>query len=224
MTRLEFLEKSRNKHGYKYQYIDLCDKINVKDKIKIVYQGSSYTQTVEKHLMGRCPEKSVKKLNTVDFIRKSREVWGDKYDYSESEYTGSLDLIKIKLDGFVYYQRAQSHLSGNMPEYNKEDIRYSTIRVEEEYKKDIEDFLTNYSIFFEKNVRIQGLLFSFYLTKNRVIIEYYSEIHFSNNGLVLEREKRKSYCEDEYYKLIELDYNDKNILWELLYNNLNIIK
>ena len=37
MKRIEFLEKAHNKHGYKYNYVDLSDKIILSDKIKIEY-------------------------------------------------------------------------------------------------------------------------------------------------------------------------------------------
>ena len=63
MKKSNFLEKARNKHGYKYKYLNLSDKITLKDKLDINYDGELYTQTVSKHLMGRCPEKSIAKKN-----------------------------------------------------------------------------------------------------------------------------------------------------------------
>lgn len=221
MTRLEFLEKSRNIYGYKYDYPDLSEKINYKDKIKVIFEGFEYSQTVEKHLMGRCPEKNIRKITTEEFIEESKKVWGNKYDYSESIYKGSLEPIKIILDGFVYNQRAKSHLDGISPEYNKNDFRSLVKKDEKKYKEEIEEFLNKYGFTYEKNQRINGLNFSFFLIDHRIVIEYYSEYHFSDIYLIKERIKRSGMCEDEFINFIEFTYQDKNILWELLYQNLS---
>ena len=101
MTRLEFLEKARNIHGYKYKYPSLEDKITLKDKIEIILEEDLFTQTVSKHLMGKCPEKKIIKRTTQDFIQEAKDVWGDKYDYSLVEYNGSVTEVKIILDGFI---------------------------------------------------------------------------------------------------------------------------
>jgi very-short-patch-repair endonuclease len=52
----------------------------------------------------------MKKLTTEDFIEKAKSVHGDKYDYSKSIYTSSLDLITIicPIHG-EFSQAAQSH-------------------------------------------------------------------------------------------------------------------
>ena len=39
MTREEFLERARDKHGYKYQYPNLSDKVLSTDSIDIIYNG-----------------------------------------------------------------------------------------------------------------------------------------------------------------------------------------
>lgn len=220
MTKQEFLEKSRNIHGYKYKYVDLKDVFSVKEKVKMLYNDEEFEQTVEKHLMGRCPEKNPVKLSTKEFILKSKKVWGDKYDYSESEYKGSLEPIKIIHEGYVYYQRAQSHLDGITPEYNKNNLKTKVNSVEEKYKKEIEEFLNHYSITYEKNKILNNLNFSFYLTDKRIIIEYYSEHHYTDKYLTKERIKKREYCEEEFINLIEFNFKDRNILWELLYKNL----
>jgi len=220
MKKKEFLEKSRNIHGYKYDYLDLKDNFSVKDKIIISFEGENYLQTVEKHLMGRCPEKNFDKLTTKDFIERSKKIFGDKYDYSETEYKGSLNEVKIILDGFVYYQRAQSHLEGISPEYNKNDLRSKVKKVEFNPKKEIEEFLDEYEFLYEKNQRISGFNFSFYLLDFRLVIEYYSEPYFNDSYLIKERINKRDYCEDDFIDYIEFTYKDKNILWELLFQNL----
>jgi len=220
MKKKEFLEKSRDLHGYKYDYIDLKDNFGVKDKIKILFEGEEYLQTVEKHLMGRCPEKNLNKLTTQEFIEKSKKIFGDKYDYSEAEYKGSLENVKIILDGFVYHQRSQSHLEGISPEYNKNDLRSKVKKLEFNPKKEIEEFLNEYGFLYEKNQRISGFNFSFYLLDFRLVIEYYSDPYFNDSYLIKERINKRDYCEDDFIDYIEFTYKDKNILWELLFQNL----
>ena len=113
MTKLEFLERARNKHGYKYKYPSLKDKVLSKDIIDIEYNGVIYKQKVVKHiLLGRCPEKSKPTKNTEQFIKEAREVWGDKYDYSLTKYKGALKKVKIIYDGITFEQIASSHLKG----------------------------------------------------------------------------------------------------------------
>ena len=117
MTKYEFLERAREKHGYKYQYPNLKNKILSSDDIDILYNGALYKQKVVKHiLLGRCPEKNTPSKTTEQFINEAKEVWGDKYDYSLTEYKGALKKIKIIYDGVVFEQVASSHLSGQCPE------------------------------------------------------------------------------------------------------------
>jgi hypothetical protein len=112
MTKQEFLDRAREKHGYKYQYPNLSDKVLSSDDIDILYNGVLYKQKVVKHiLLGRCPEKNTPIKTTEEFIRESKLIWGDdKYDYSITEYNGSLKTIKIIYEGIVFEQIASSHL------------------------------------------------------------------------------------------------------------------
>ncbi|AWL27108.1 hypothetical protein DJ533_00035 (plasmid) [Acinetobacter defluvii] len=55
----------------------------------------------------------MKKLSLEDFIKKSRIVHGDKYDYSESVYKGALQKIKIICPTHgAFEQIANNHLQG----------------------------------------------------------------------------------------------------------------
>ena len=103
MTKDEFLEKARNKHGYKYVYLNLKEKIKLSDYIDIMYDGIMYKQNVYKHIsLGRCPEKNTPRKTTEQFIEESKKIWGDKYDYSLTEYNGALKKVKIIFEGIVF--------------------------------------------------------------------------------------------------------------------------
>jgi very-short-patch-repair endonuclease len=118
MTKQEFLDKARKKHGYKYQYPNLSDKVLSTDYIDIIYDGVLYKQKVVKHIkLGRCPEKNTPTKTTDEFIKEAKEVWGEKYDYSLTDYQGALKPIKVIYDGVVFEQRAVSHLI-SAPELN----------------------------------------------------------------------------------------------------------
>lgn len=112
MTKQEFLDRAREKHGYKYQYPTLTDKILSTDDIDILYNGELYKQKVVKHItLGRCPEKNTPTKTKEQFIKEAEEVWGKgKYDYSLTEYKGALKPIKVIYDGVIFEQIASTHL------------------------------------------------------------------------------------------------------------------
>lgn len=117
MTRLEFLERAREKHGYKYNYPNLAEKVLSSDVIEVLYDNVCYKQTVNKHIyLGRCPEKNTPRKTTQEFIKEAKDIWGDRYDYSLVEYKGALKKVKILCDGVILEQVAVSHLQGLSPE------------------------------------------------------------------------------------------------------------
>ena len=123
MKKQTFLEKARDVHGYKYEYINLPDKILYNDYIELLYKGVKYKQRVVKHIMlGRCPEKDMILKTNEQFILESKKIWGDKYDYSLVDYKGSLKRVKIIYDGVIYEQMASGHLKGYAPEHMNKEI------------------------------------------------------------------------------------------------------
>jgi len=110
-----FIEQSNKIHNYKYDY-SLVDYINDKTKVKIICKKHNvFTQLPSHHLKGigcyKC--NGGYQLNTQDFIEKSKEIHGDKYDYSLSCYTKSRNKIEIicKKHG-KFEQTADSHVRG----------------------------------------------------------------------------------------------------------------
>ena len=117
MTKQQFLERAREKHGYKYQYPTLPENINSNENIDILYNEITYKQKVVKHiLLGRCPEKNTPILTQTEFIKKCKSIWKNKYDYSLTEYKGANKKIKIIFEGIIFEQIAQSHIKGIAPE------------------------------------------------------------------------------------------------------------
>jgi len=224
MKRLEFLEKARNTHGYKYNYLNLSDKVTLNDRIEIEYNGEIYKQSISKHLMGRCPEKSIKRKTTEDFILESKEIWKDKYDYSLTEYTGSLNNIKIIYNGIIYEQRASSHLLGLAPEFRSNEeslLRDKVNQSDNEGIKEIKEFLDKYQIEYEMNKNLDNNIFQFYVPNRRTIVEYLSKEHY----LIKDIDKvKKDYCEDNYIDSIRIRHNQFDDIYQILWENLkNVI-
>jgi len=225
MKKMEFLEKARNTHGYKYNYLNLSDKVTLNDRIDIEYKGEIYIQSVSKHLMGRCPEKIIKRKTTEDFILESKKIWGNKYDYSLTEYTGALNNIQIIYNGIVYEQRASSHLLGLAPEFrnNEESLLRDKINQSDlNGIKLIQEFFEKYKIDYEKNKNLDNIIYQFYIPNKRTIVEYLSKEHYLIKDL---DKKKESYCEDSYIDLIRIRYDQFDDIYRILYENLkNYIK
>jgi very-short-patch-repair endonuclease len=115
LTTDTFISKARIIHGDKYDY-SLVDYINSSTKVKIIFNGITYEQKPEGHLIGKCPECMVKKSNTYDFIKKSKLIHDDKYDYSLVNYINNSTKVKIILNDIIYEQTPAKHLSGKCPE------------------------------------------------------------------------------------------------------------
>ena len=107
-TTNEFIEDSRKVWGYKYDY-SLVDYKGSYTEVIIKFKGKEYLQTPSQHLSGyKCEKANIK--NTSDFIKKSIEKYGNKYDYSLVEYKGIQENVKILYNGIVYEQKASNHL------------------------------------------------------------------------------------------------------------------
>lgn len=226
MTKLEFLESARNVHGYKYKYLELYDKLRLSDKITLEYNDEIYTQTISKHLEGRCPEKTTKKKTTTEFIIEAIKVWGNKYDYSLVEYTGALNTVKIMYNGIIYEQRAKSHLNGLAPEFRKND---KASIFDNNGLNDIREFLIKYKVSFKENYIIDQFIFDFYLLDIGYLIEYKGIHHYEPiedigydvyNNMCIEDKKKLEYCDDNYINLITIKYNEIDDIYMILWQSL----
>ena len=118
LTVDEFIKKARLVYGSKYDY-SLVNYINSSTKIKIIFNNIVYEQKPEAHLCGKCPENLNKRLTIDEFIKKSRLIHGDKYDYSLVDYVNNSTKVKIILDDVIYVQSPAKHLYGQCPDLLK---------------------------------------------------------------------------------------------------------
>ena len=114
LTTEQFINKSKEKHGDKYDY-SLVEYINGKIKVKIICKKHGiFEQTPCKHLIGDgCSSCSGnKKMTTLEFIEKSKKIHGNKYNYSLVEYIGLETKVKIicPIHG-IFEQSAHNHIN-----------------------------------------------------------------------------------------------------------------
>lgn len=111
----DFINKVRLKHGNKYEYEKFI-KATSNDFIKIICKKHGlFEQRLRKHLEGSgchlCARNIKKDINS--FIIEANKIHNNKYDYSKSLYTGSLNKLTITcpIHG-DFEQIASNHLRG----------------------------------------------------------------------------------------------------------------
>lgn len=222
-TTSDFIEKARKVHGDKYDYSKV-EYVNNSRKVCIICPiHGEFWQRPGNHLSGwgcnkcgydRTSEKE--KSTTEEFIRKSRKIHGDKYDYSLVDYSGNNIPVKIKcsLHG-IFEQKPDKHLIGHgCPKCGQ---------IEPKCENEIADFISNYFNVERRNrIIIAPKELDIYIREKNIAVEY--------NGLYWHTEeygKGKRYhldkleaCKKHGIKLIQIfedEYvNHKNLVYEKL--------
>ncbi len=121
LTKEEFIKKAKNIHGDKYDYSKV-EYVNTHTKVCIICPiHGEFWQRPNDHLQGDgCKSCGLKKrsesktLTTESFIKKSRVIHGDKYDYSKVEYKGSETKVCITCkEHGEFWQKPSVHLRGH---------------------------------------------------------------------------------------------------------------
>ncbi len=114
-TTEEFIEQAKQIHGDKFDYSKTVY-INNTTKIEIICPiHGSFLQLPSYHLKALgCPKCLNRRNDTAIFIKKSKKIHGDKYDYSQVEYVNSTTPVKIVCPKHgEFLQAPANHLSGN---------------------------------------------------------------------------------------------------------------
>lgn len=117
LTKEEFIKKSKEVHGDKYDYSKVEYK-NIMSKVKIICSTHGiFEQSLNNHINQKngCPKcAGVSLSNKEEFIEKSIKIFGNKNDYSEVEYEGNKVKVKIKCikHDISFNQKPNVHLSG----------------------------------------------------------------------------------------------------------------
>ena len=119
LTTEEFILRAREKHGWKYDYSKVKYK-NSDTKVCIICpKHGEFWQTPYHHLnRGQgCPKCIGRNLTTDEFIKKAKEIHGDKYDYSKATLETLKNKEKEKIciicpEHGEFLQTPVSHLNG----------------------------------------------------------------------------------------------------------------
>jgi len=212
-----FIRKANKVHDKKYNY-SLVKYINNKSIIKIICPiHGEFLQRPDSHLRGigckKCDWDN-KRLNKKDFIKRSKKIHDDYYDYSLVEYIQIHQKVKIKCpEHGIFNQEPNSHLRGvGCPKCN-----------EIKSEKLISEILTNNNVVFFKEKQFEGcnnrnLPFDFYLPGYGVCIEFDGEQHhkpiefFGGEKYFKEIQKKdkikNNFCKDNKIDLFRISYKD----------------
>ena len=117
VTKERFIEKAREVHGDKYDYSKVTY-VNSTTPVTIICpKHGEFILTPTSHLCGNgCSECSGNiRMTTERFIRKAKEQYGDKYDYSKVQITGnnkSKVCVTCRIHG-DYWVSPNNHLRGS---------------------------------------------------------------------------------------------------------------
>jgi len=207
-------------HNFKYDYSLIFSRTykGLKQKVPIVCPiHGIFKQQLNWHISGKngCPECGGNiKLETSEFIERSKKVHGDKYVYDDIVYKNEKTKVQIfcKLHNSFFYQKPFAHvrLKQGCPKCN-----------ESRGEKGIRLFLENNNIEYIKEYIIKDLgnyRFDFYLPNYNLIIEFDGKQHFQPveffGGLVALRKTKYNdyiktmYCLNNAINIIRIKYLD----------------
>jgi hypothetical protein len=176
----ELVTRFRKKHGDKYEYPKSKLKyINQTVKIKIVCPiHGIFLQSPLNHISGKGCIKcgkirtgEVSRNSVEDFIKKSKHIHGDKYDYSNCDYISNNKKVCIICPKHgKYYQLPTNHISG------KGCKKCSACISNKETK-----FLENIKIPVEqRQIRIQNYFVDGYMQDQKIIYEFLGDFWHGN--------------------------------------------
>ena len=215
-TTEEFINKARKVHGDKYDYSKV-KYVNANTIVRIICpEHGEFGQRPSKHLNWQgCPKCASKfNLNKSGFIKKDREVHGDKYDYSKVKYVNASTIVRIICpEHGEFSQLPSSHLSGHgCPNCNNNKLE-SKIRLM------LDEQGIKYKCRERKIPWLKGLELDFYIPDKNVAIECQGIQHFKPVEHFGGEEKFKYTIENDSIKRKLCEENGVRLLY---YSDLGI--
>ena len=207
MSKEDFIKKAKEIHGVKYDYSKVEYK-NATTKICIICpEHGKFWQIPAVHLYNEsgCPicanisTADKQKMSKEDFIKKAREVHGDKYDYSKVDYKNATTKICIICHRHgKFWQTPNSHLRGSgCPKCNEYKLEKE---VDKLLKTNNIDFKIEYKLDYSKEDKRQCQRLDFYIPSKKIAIECQGKQHYTPVeifGGESEFEKRKKYDQNK---------------------------
>jgi len=220
----DFIKRSKKIHNDKYDY-SLVEYCYSTEKVKIICPTHGiFEQTPSGHLVGKgCSKCKFDKhrLSTDEFIKRSKKIHEDKYDYSLIDYIDVHNKVKIVCPTHgIFEQKANSHLHNHGCPYCNESFG----------EKKINSFLKNKKISYirefsfddcvgKNNVKLR---FDFYLIKYNICIEFDGKQHFiapeqwGGDEYLLHSKKldkiKNEYCKNNNIHLLRIKYTKINYI------------
>lgn len=116
VTQEVFIERSTKIHNGRYNYSKVEYKGLEKPVCIICPVHGEFWQKANGHMYGRgCPKcYGTPKSTTEEFIRKAKEIYGDKYDYSKVVYNGNKEKVCIVCpEHGDFWMSPNAHLRGH---------------------------------------------------------------------------------------------------------------
>ena len=237
-----FLQKAKEIHGNKYDYslVDYKDRLT---KVKIICPihgtfeqlPSNHIHTTLKQGCPKCGHSKASKsrlITTEEFIKKSKEINGDKYDYSKTKLLNMKTKVEIICpEHGSFFQNPDNHLRK----------KYGCPLCSESHgERKISKWLSDNGFTFEREKTYLDdygpkgwpLPYDFYIPEKNILIEYQGEQHFkliryggidieiAKNNLKKQRHydwlKRK-YAKDKKIPIVYLNY------WEDISKKLDLL-
>lgn len=211
LTTEEFIHKAKEVHGDRYDYSKV-EYMNPHTKVCIICPEHGEIRLLPfDHLRGnKCPKCRGLYKTTNDFIKEAREIHGDKYDYSRTEYVNSNVKVRIICpEHGEFWQLPYHHLSGcGCPFCNESHL-----------ERDTAIALKAEGVQFKRQSPIGRQRLDFYLPEFNAAIECQGEQHYRPVGyfgrdkkLAMQKEwdkLKKEKCVAQGIKLFEITYRDK---------------
>jgi hypothetical protein len=228
--RKMFFKKCKIKHDDKYEYNELSYK-NQNSIIKISCPThGNFTQKANSHVMGNgCIKCSGNELKTTDlFIKQSKELHNDYYDYSLVDYKGA--TIKVDIICPTHGKFSQT------PSSHTNSLQGCPKCTASKGERIVRSYLDKNNILYTEQQKFEGcvyknkLRFDFYISEKNICIEYDGVQHFQpirkfGGKKTFELQKKKdniktNYCIDNNIGLIRIPYYSN--VFELLDNEFNL--
>lgn len=211
--------KERLKNNQYFDFVDFDIYINGRQKIEVLCKKSGHKSYIAaRHLFSNnvnCAYCSkVKMYSTEEWIENSIKIHGNKYNYSESEYKGTKNNIKIICPNHgAFYQRPHLHIKGAGCRICNRSIGESIIY----------EILNSINIEFESqksfdNLKyINKLYFDFYLPEYNLCLEFDGVQHYKSfeffggdvklKDTIIKDQIKNQFCNNNGIKLLRISYS-----------------
>lgn len=221
----EFIEDAKKIHGGVYDY-SMVEYVNSHTKVTIICsEHGEFFQTPSNHIFHKqkCPScTGNKKITLSEFIKKSHNLHGDRYDYSYVKFKDMFTEVCIKcpIHGETF-QQPRNHLrSTGCVNCSYEEFLSSQV-------KEIRNLLKCSNIKFEmeytfNDCRNKKLLpYDFFVEQFNLCIEYDGRHHYEpikhwggDSGFKSTQKNdfiKTNYCKDKNINLLRIKYDEDHI-------------